>query len=44
VVKFIHLIESSDLVRGVMCVTVFVVVRGIERGKVYTFDRENRVS
>jgi hypothetical protein len=44
VVKFIHFIVRTDLVRGEMCVTGCVVVRGIERGKVYTFDRGYRGS
>jgi hypothetical protein len=40
--KRIHLIEGIELVRGEKCVTVCVVFSGIERGKVYTFDREDR--
>jgi hypothetical protein len=42
--KFIHLIEGTELVRGEMCVKVCVVFSGMERGKVYTFDREFRFS
>jgi hypothetical protein len=38
------MIERTELVSGEMCVTVCVVVRGIERGKIYTYDREDRVS
>jgi hypothetical protein len=41
--KLIHLIEGTELVIGEMCVTDCVVVRGIERGKIYTFVREDRV-
>jgi hypothetical protein len=44
VVNFIHFIEGTELVSGEMCVTICVVVRGIERCKVYTFDRGYRVS
>jgi hypothetical protein len=42
--KLIHLIEGTDLVRGELCVTVCVVVRWMERGKVYTFYSEDRFS
>jgi hypothetical protein len=44
VVKFIHLIERTDLDRGEMCVTDFLVVRGRDGGKTYTFVRVYRVS
>jgi hypothetical protein len=38
------LLEGTELVSGEMCVTVCVVVRGIEGGKFYTFYRGYRVS
>jgi hypothetical protein len=33
VLKFIHLIEKTELVGGETCVTVCIAVRGIQRGK-----------
>jgi hypothetical protein len=42
--KFLHLIERIELVSGEMCVKFCVEFRGIERGKIYTFVRDDRVS
>jgi hypothetical protein len=37
--KLIHLLEGTELVSGEMCVTDFLVVRGRDGGKTYTFVR-----
>jgi hypothetical protein len=37
--KLIHLLEGKYLVSGEKCVTEFLVVRGSDGGKTYTFDR-----
>jgi hypothetical protein len=34
VLKFIHLIEREKLISGEMCVTICIVVRGIQGGRV----------
>jgi hypothetical protein len=40
VLKFIHLIERTELVSGETCVTVCIAVRGIERGRMMYRQRE----
>jgi hypothetical protein len=40
--KFTPLIERTDLVSGETCVTVCVVVRGIQRGRMIHEQRERK--